>query len=130
MTQPVICLLLDSTALVRYADWNVDVMEVLQELYDDPNAAVGVPVVSLIEARAVVQGRDLARLDALVRLPEVVVLDVIAEDWQELSFWRSTTGDSETAAAALAAVQFGAPLLTTKAGRYGNGQYLPVIELS
>ena len=124
---PRISVILDATALREYARLNIHVLEVLHEVVDGGGIA-GVPIAALAEARAgLADADDRARLDALLTLDSVELLDVIATDWLELAYWREVTGALEPAVAALNAVQLDAPVLTAAADVYGP--YAPVIGI-
>jgi hypothetical protein len=119
--------LLDASAIVAFTRGSVHVGEVIAEV-DDEQAAVGLPLLCLVEAtRAVADG---GRLDLLLHHRATVILATEAADWQALAATYDMVGRLDAASAALAAVDLDAALLTAQPGLYGGmadgGPVIPV----
>lgn len=120
-------LVLDRSALEAYLSGSVHVTETLHEIVDDAHACFAVPAVAL--AMTVAGPRaDLELLSALVGLDACVLVGVEAGDWLDLSDWIGVTGGRvDSAAAALAALDHAATILTAETGLYGGE--VPTIDI-
>ncbi|BCJ65106.1 PIN domain-containing protein [Polymorphospora rubra] len=120
-------LILDRTALLAYADGNIHVAEVLHEVVGDRGVRFGVPTVVLAETMAVLDdGHDRSAVRDLVELDACAVLPAAAGEWMELAYWLRRLGRIDTAAAALAALVYAAPILTGDGKAYRDE--IPVID--
>lgn len=125
--QPPVTLILDTPALLGFAAGIIDVGETVHEVNAN-GTRYGVPVPSVVEARAVVPGSERATLDWLLHQPGCAVLTTWGEDWEELSYWHGLTGRYDAAAALVAAFQHGCYILSSDMKAYPPGQGLPVIH--
>jgi hypothetical protein len=105
---------LDTSAIIAYAQsTSVDVGEVMAEV-DDEYAAVAVPIQCLMEAYGVVADRD--RLEVLAQHPAVVLVNIDPADWRVASDLADAGGRIDAAVAALLAVDYQAIMLTRQSG--------------
>ncbi len=119
--------LLDASAIVAFTRGSIHVGEVIAEV-DDEQAAVGLPLLCLVEATRAVTDPD--RLHLLVNHPAAVILADDATDWQALAATYNIVGRIDAASAALAAVDLDVSLLSAQPGLYGGmadgGPVIPV----
>ena len=105
----------------------IHVGEVIAEV-DDEQAAVGLPLLCLVEATRAVA--DTTRLDLLVNHAATMILIDDATHWQALVATYEIVGRLDAASAALAAVDLDVALLTGQPGLYGGmadgGPVIPV----
>lgn len=92
---------LDTSAVLAYAQGRVHVGEIVAEVLDE-GAEFGVPVVCLAAAAA--ETKDPDRLEVLVRRTGCVVVPHVAADWRSLGFCVAGGRPFDLAAAMLAAV--------------------------
>lgn len=127
MSRPTIRVILDASAIVAYTRESIDVGEVIAEVADEEGAAVGLPVMCLVEASRAVVDRD--RLDLLVGHPASVVFSPDPDEWQALAATYDTVGRIDAASAVLAALDLGCSVLTGQPGLYagiaGGGPIIP-----
>jgi hypothetical protein len=109
--------LLDASAIIAFSRESLDVGEVIAEV-DEEGAAVGLPVLCLVEASRAVQDRD--RLTLLVQHQASTVLGNAPEDWRALAAMLDIIGRLDAASAAVAAVDFDVSVLTGQPGLYGG----------
>jgi hypothetical protein len=122
MSQPLLRVVLDTSAIVAYAGASVHVWETIAEVVDE-GAGFGVPVVCLAEA-ALGLGGDGAPVELLVAHPGCTVLSIAAKDWRALAAAAGMVGRVDLGAALLAAVENSAYVMTGEPGSYdgfGNG---------
>lgn len=114
---PPIRLVLDSTAILAFVRQSFDVGEVLSEIGD--NAAVAaLPLACLVEAARDAVDQD--RLHLLAEHPSTVVVSAEAADWRTLAALCSLIGGYAPATAALAAMDSGCWVLSTKPDLYAH----------
>jgi hypothetical protein len=124
---PPVRLILDRSALLAYVAGSVDAAETIGEVIRD-GVRFGVPAVVAAEAVALVDdNHDRVVLRRLLTSEACVTLGADGDAWEELAFWRRSTGRIDTAAAVMAALDHEAWLLTGEAKPYDDG--LSVIEL-
>jgi hypothetical protein len=118
---------LDASAIVAFTRGSIHVGELVAEV-DEEHAAVGLPVLCLVEATR--GTADPARLDLLVNHRAGVVLGDEAADWRALAATYDIVGRLDAAAAALAAIDLGCAVLTAQPGLYGGlaegGPIIPI----
>jgi uncharacterized protein with PIN domain len=119
--------LLDASAIVAFTRGTVDVGEVIGEV-DDEHAAVGLPVLCLVEASRAIVDTDL--LDYLVAHAATAVVPVAAASWRALAAAYDTVGRLDAASTVLAATDADCSILTAQpalyAGLEGGG---PIIDI-
>jgi hypothetical protein len=119
--------LLDASAIIAFTRRSIDVGEVIGEV-DAEQAAVGLPVLCLVEANRAVTDTDL--LDYLVAHPATAVTPVAPDSWRALAAAYDTVGRLDAASAVLAAIDGDRPILTAQpalyAGLEGGG---PIIAI-
>jgi len=120
--------LLDTSAVVAFAEESINVGEVLAEVADE-NGKFGVPVTCLATAAARMTNRD--RLELLVRQPGCVVLPVLPEDWPPLALGMRVVGRLDLAVTLLAASRHDDPsVLSAEPEAYAPaGDAISVIEV-
>jgi hypothetical protein len=127
MTDRPVQVLLDASAIVAFTRSSIHVGEVIAEV-DDEQAAVGLPLLCLVEATHAVADTD--RLDLLVNHRATVILADEPADWRALAATYDIVGRIDAASAALAAVDLDVALLTAQPGLYGGmadgGPIIPV----
>lgn len=120
-------LVLDSSAIVAYVLGSIHVGEPIAEV-DDEHAAIGFPVLCVVEARSALGPLDRLKLLVNHRATELVEPD---GDWMKLSTAVDITGRQGPAAALRAAMHFDCDILTATPGLYagmpGGG---PVIAIA
>jgi hypothetical protein len=118
--------LLDASAIIAFTRRSIDVGEIIGEV-DAEQAAVGLPVLCLVEANRAVTDTDL--LD-LVAHPATAVTPVAPDSWKALTAAYDTVGRLDAASAVLAAIDGDRPILTAQpalyAGLEGGG---PIIAI-
>ena len=120
-------LVLDRSALLAYAAGNIDAAETVGEVIRD-GVRFGVPTVAAADALAVVDdNHDRTVLRRLLTSEACVMIGIDDDGWDELAFWRQSTGRLDTAAAVLVALNHEAWLLTGEPKLYEEG--LSIIEL-
>jgi hypothetical protein len=119
--------LLDASAIVAFTRESIDVGEVVAEV-DDENAAVGLPVLCLVEATRAVA--DSGRLALLVEHRASVVIGNDPADWRALAAMYDVIGRLDTASAAVTAIDRNISILTAQPGLYGGlaggGPIIPI----
>jgi hypothetical protein len=115
-TRP-IRILLDASAITAYTRGSIDVGEVIAEV-DDEDAAVGLPVLCMVEATRTTTDTD--RLTLLAQHRACVLLDNVAANWQALAATYEIVGRLDAASAALAAIDLDIDILTAQPGLYGG----------
>jgi hypothetical protein len=120
--------LLDASAIVAFCrGTSVDVGEVIGEV-DDEGAAVGLPLLCLVEARRAIADTDL--LDLLIAHRATTIVAPDEDSWRALAATYDTVGRLDAASAVLAAYDLDVLILTSQAALYaglaGGG---PIIEL-
>lgn len=110
-------IVLDASAIVAFSRGSIHAGEVIAEV-DDEHAAVGLPVLCLVEATR--GTADPTRLDLLVNHRAGVVLGDEPGDWRALAATYDIVGRLDAAAAALAAIDLGCAVLTAQPGLYGG----------
>lgn len=109
-------LILDASAIVAFVRESIHVGEVIAEV-DAEEAAVGLPVLCLAQARIMVDDVDrlglLAGHDAAAVLPD-------PDDWQALAATVDLVGRWDAAAATLLALDLDVPVLTATPGLYAG----------
>lgn len=127
MSERPVRILLDASAVVAFTRGSLDVGEVIAEV-DDEDAAVGIPVLRLVEATRGVADPD--RLTLLVHHRAIVLLAADAESWQALAATYDIVGRLDAASAALAAIDLNVDILTAQPGLYGGlaggGPVIPI----
>ena len=93
--------LLDTSAIVAFTRGSIHVGEVIAEV-DDEQAAVGLPLLCLVEATRAVADTD--RLDLLVHHAATAIVADNPADWRALAATYDIVGRLDAASAALAAV--------------------------
>ena len=131
MTERRVTLVLDTSAIVAYtrAETAIHVGDVLIQVVDD-GAVVVLPVACLAEAVPAVA--DIAMLDVLVSHEATLVLADGEDMWRDLAAMTEVVGRHDAASAALAAIDFGANILTRSpllyAGLAGGGMVIAIEE--
>lgn len=129
MTDRRVTLVLDTSAIVAYTrrETAVHVGDVLIQVFEDQAVAV-LPSACLAEAVPAVA--DTGLLDVLVAHDATMVLADGETMWRDVAAMAEVTGRPDTASAALAAIDFGANVLTRTPGMYaGIGKSGMVIEI-
>jgi hypothetical protein len=120
-------ILLDASAITAFTWESIDVGEVIAEV-DDENAAVGLPMLCLVEASRAVADKD--RLTLLVHHRASAVLGDDPEDWRALAAMYDIVGRIDAASAAVAAIDLDVSILTGQPGLYGGlaggGPVIPI----
>ncbi len=126
MSDQPIRVILDTSAIIAYTQWSINVGEVLAEVTDEGGEA-GLPVLCLLDAASAAVDSD--RLDLLVNHPCTVVLPV-SEDWRSLRAMRDVVGRTDAATAAVWAYDLGVCVLSGQPGLYaGWGDGASVIPI-
>jgi hypothetical protein len=119
--------LLDASAIVAFTRGNINVGEVIVEVADE-GAAVGLPLLCLVEASRIVADAD--RLDLLVNHAASVVLAPYPSSWRALAITYETVGRLDAASAVIEAYDLDCDVLTVTpllyAGLVDGG---PIIEV-
>jgi hypothetical protein len=106
---------------------SIDVGEIIAEV-DDEYAAVGLPMLCLVEASRAVADKD--RLTLLVHHRASVVLGDDPGDWRPLAAMYDIVGRLDAASAAVAAVDGDVSILTAQPRLYGGlangGPVIPI----
>lgn len=127
MNQRPVRVLLDASAILAFTRESLDVGEVIAEV-DDEDAAVGLPVLCLVEASRAVQDQD--RLALLVQHRASAVLGIEPDDWRVLAAMQDIVGRTDAATAAIIAVELDVSILTAQPGLYGGmadgGPVIPI----
>jgi len=120
-------ILLDASAIIAFTWESIDVGEIIAEV-DDEYAAVGLPMLCLVEASRAVADKD--RLTLLVHHRASVVLGDDPGDWRALAAMYDIVGRLDAASAAVAAVDGDVSILTAQPGLYGGlangGPVIPI----
>jgi hypothetical protein len=115
---PPVRLVLDQSALLAYVAGSMHVAEPIHEVVED-GVRFGLSAVAAAEVLAELKGADDRRnLLRLLELNACAVLPSLGESWRELASWRGRTDRIEQAAAALAATEYDAPVLTSEGSHY------------
>jgi hypothetical protein len=109
--------LLDASAIVAFTRESIGVGEVIAEV-DDENAAIGLPMLCLVEASRAVADTD--RLTLLVQHRASVVLGDDPADWRALAAMYDIVGRVDAASAAFTAIDWDISILTAQPGLYGG----------
>ena len=129
MTDRRVTLVLDASAIVAYTrhETALHVGDVLIQVLED-NATAVLPAACLTEAAPAVADSDL--LDVLISHEVTTVLADGETMWRDVAAMAEVTGRADAASAALAAIDFGANVLTRTPGLYaGIGKRRMVIEI-
>lgn len=118
MTQ--VRIVLDTSAIVDYANGSVHVGEVLREVADD-GGSFALPMICLAKAGSTLPLGRLPMLDVLVKLEQCSGVNY-GGDWQELSRVARGVGNIGRGAALLLAISRGAYVLTAEPDEYGDEQ--------
>lgn len=117
----------DTSAIIAFTRGSIDVGEVIGEV-DAEHAAVGLPVLCLVEAHRAVVDADL--LDYLVTHPATAVMPLEPDSWQALAATYDTVSRLDAASAVLAATDTDRPILTAQPALYaGLEDGGPIIEI-
>jgi hypothetical protein len=115
---PPVRLVLDQSALLAYVAGSMHVAEPIHEVVED-GVRFGVPAIAAAEILAELKGADDRRnLLRLLDLTACALLPSRVESWLELASWRRRTARIDHAAAALAAAEYDAPVLTSEGSQY------------
>jgi hypothetical protein len=117
MSNRPIRILLDASAIVAFTRESLDVGEVIAEV-DDEHAAVGLPVLCLVEATRAIADRE--RLALLVHHRAGAVIGTDPGDWEALAAMYEIVGRLDAASAAVAAIDGDVSILTAQPGLYGG----------
>ncbi|MEU8007050.1 hypothetical protein AB0B66_38305 [Catellatospora sp. NPDC049111] len=109
--------ILDAGAIKAFTLGSIDVGEVIAEVADE-GAAVGLPILCLVEAARSVADTD--RLDLLADHSAVVVLSPWPTDWRALAVTCDIVGRLDAASAVLAAYDLDCSVLTNQPGLYAG----------
>jgi hypothetical protein len=109
---------LDTSAIVAYTRESIAVGEVLAEVADEAECAVGLPVLCIVEAAQRVA--DPHRLGLLLRNPVTVVVTPDPTMWERLSTTCDTVGRVDAASAACLALDEDCDVLTAQPGLYAG----------
>ncbi len=123
-------LVLDTSAVLAYADGSIHVGEPMAEVLDE-GARFGVPVLCLAEASRLVDGSNAAGITLLARHAGCVVLPMLAEQWQAIAAATVDLGRADLAVSLIEALRHGGYVLTGEPARYdpdGKGE-APVIAI-
>lgn len=120
--------LLDASAIVMFCRGTaVDVGEVIGEVHEE-HAAVGLPLLCLVEAQRAIADTDL--LDLLIAHQATTIVSPEADSWRALAATYDTVGRLDAASAVLAAYDLDVLILTGQAALYaGLAAGGPIIEL-
>ncbi|XTZ13863.1 hypothetical protein ACQSSU_20415 [Micromonospora echinospora] len=128
MSEVIVRVVLDASAIVAFTRQSIDVGEVIAEVADEPGCVFGLPVLCLAEANRAVADQD--RLDILVNHPAALVITPDPEAWRALAVTYETVGRLDAASAVLAAIDLGCDVLTGQPGLYaglaGGGPIIPI----
>jgi hypothetical protein len=125
---PKIRLILDTSAVLAYAETSIHVGETIAEVVDE-GGAFGVPAVCLAEASRLVADKLADGVTLLVRHPSCVVLPTLAEDWTAPAAWTRVLGRIDLAAALVEATDRPAGyVLSAEPDAYGDDD-MPVIRI-
>jgi hypothetical protein len=128
MKDPNVRLVLDTTAVLAYADASINVGETIAEVVDE-GGQFAVPTVCLAEASRLVPDKIADGVNLLVRHPHCVILPALAEDWTALAAWTRILGRVDLAAALLEAIDRPACwVLSGQADLYGDDR-MPVVGI-
>jgi hypothetical protein len=118
---------LDASAIVAFSRGSIHVGEVIAEV-DDEDAAIGLPILCLVEATRGAPDTD--RLDLLVNHRASALLGDDGASWQALAATYDIVGRLDAASAALAAIDLDCAVLTAQPGLYGGlaggGPIIPI----
>jgi hypothetical protein len=113
--------------MVAFTRGSIDVGEVIAEV-DDEQAAVGLPMLCLVEATRAVA--DTGHLTILVRHQASRLCGDDPSDWEALAATYEIVGRIDAASAALAAIDRDVNVLTAQPGLYrglaGGGPVIPL----
>lgn len=129
MTDRLVQLVLDTSAILDYCRGSLPVGELLVEI-DAEGGAVALPLLCLVEA-ANVNPDDEHWLDMLVQHPATEIVGVEAELWKVLAAIRNTIGRVDAASAALMALDYDVDVATRTPGLYaglGGGEIALPLE--
>ncbi|MCA2214453.1 PIN domain-containing protein [Jidongwangia harbinensis] len=115
MTERPVHIILDTSAIIACTRGSVDVGETLSEI-DDERGAVGLPVLSLVEAGH--RLTDTGWLDLLLEHRATAILDLNGSDWPALAAMYRDVEHVDAASAALAAIDHRCPMLTARPRLY------------
>ncbi|MEJ3748243.1 hypothetical protein WEI85_33775 [Actinomycetes bacterium KLBMP 9797] len=117
MSDKPIRVVLDTSAVVAFTRGSIHVGEVIAEI-DDEDAAVGIPVLCMVEATQAVADTD--RLNLLDNHRASVLLDEEGAGWRALAATYDIVGRIDAASAVLAAIDLDCMVLTGQPGLYGG----------
>lgn len=109
--------ILDTSAIVAFTRGSIDVGEVIAEVADE-GAAVGLPILCLVEAARAVADAD--RLDLLASHGAVVILSPWPTNWKPLAVTVDLVGRLDAASAVLEAYDLDCAVLTCQPGLYAG----------
>ncbi len=124
MKEPVVRLILDTSAVLAYANGRIEVGETITEVVDEGDA-FGASVVSLAEAVRLAHQPEGDGIRLLSAHPCFRPLPARAADWQRLGYWAANLGTVQHAAAIIEAIDRDGYVITEEPHSYGEN--LPVI---
>ena len=124
MTDPVVRLILDTSAVLAYANSRIEVGETISEVVEE-GSAFGASVVSLAEAMRMADKPERDGIRLLAAHVCFKPLPAKAGDWQRLGYWAANLGTVQHAAAIIEAIDRDGYVITAEPHSYGEN--LPVI---
>jgi hypothetical protein len=118
VSERAIRVVLDASAILAFTRESIAVGEVIAEVADEDDGAVGLPYLSLVEAKWSVFDAD--RLDFLVNHPTTIVVSPDPEEWRGLGTSHESVGRLEAASAAVIALDEDCEVLTARPGLYAG----------
>jgi hypothetical protein len=124
---PVVKLILDSSAVLAYARGSLDVGETIAEVVDEGDA-FGASVLSLAEAARLSKQGEREGISLLAAHTRFRPLPAQAADWQRLASWAGILDSVQHAAAVIEAIDRDGYIITSEPHIYANGgENLPLI---
>ncbi|MEE6259929.1 hypothetical protein [Plantactinospora sonchi] len=121
-------LVLDTSAIIAYANTSIAVGETIAEVVDE-GGRFAVPVACLAEASRLVPEDRAAGVLLLVEHPCAYVTPIGATDWQVLAEWTRILGRLDAASALIEAIDWTAYVLTGEPKVYGSPDEMPIIPI-
>ena len=119
-------LVLDTSAILAYADTSIAVGETIAEVVDE-GGRFALPVVCLAEASRRVPEDQAAGVLLLVEHPYSVLTPNAISDWRSLAEWTRILDSVDRACAIVQAIHWTAYVLTAEPDAYGGPDEMPVI---
>lgn len=121
-------LVLDTSAILAYANTSIAVGETIAEVVDE-GGRFAVPVACLAEASRLVPEEQAAGVLLLVEHPCAYLTPIGTEDWRVLAEWTRILGRLDAASALIEAIGWTAYVLTGEPKLYGDPDEMPIIPI-